>query len=276
MLPRWRSFAVARATVGLSLVAVILAASLGLIVITQPSSIIHPSTTTLTLTSISTSTQITTATTTITSLLAQNSTQTLPAGCSGNSVSGYAVGTVEVGANSPAIICVQLYEFNATSPTVANPTGFISIGGFSPFSPEQQVNGLSNFTITASSDSVTLGGPTNANEGIVVALAITAKPGTSGTYWVYMTGGNSNSEQTNPPAGTLLALYLADEVGENIAPTGVLVAGTGQPDYVPSGVTEVGQGARNCTSSFTIQGVAYDICPDIIYYRITNVTNSTQ
>lgn len=266
----------ARSTIALSLVALVLAATLGLVVIAQPTSVIHPSTTTLTLTSTSTSTQTTTATTTVTTLSTQTVTQTLPAGCSGNSVSEYDTGTLEVGTSSPAIICVQLYEFNATSPIVLNPTGFISIGGFSPFTQGQQVNGLSNFTITASSDSVELGGPTDANEGIVVALAITAKPGTSGTYWVYMTGGNSNSEQTAPPAGTLLALYLAGEAGEQGPPNGILVAGTGQPDYVPSGVTFGGPGIYNCTSSFTIQGVAYDICPDAMYYRITDVSNSTQ
>ena len=40
----------------------------------------------------------------------------------------------------------------------------------------------SNFTITASSANITLGGPQNLNEGILVEYSIHANPNSSGTY----------------------------------------------------------------------------------------------
>jgi hypothetical protein len=157
------------------------------------------------------------------------------------------------------MICVQLYEFDATSPVVLNPNSLISITGVDP-ATEKSFNGLSNFTIAASSNSVELGGPTNANEGIVVALSITAKPGASGTYWAEVI------------QGARQGLHLEDNGAREGGPNGILVAGTGQPDYVPSNVIELPLFLGGCTSAFHIQGVAYDICPDMLYYRFIAMT----
>lgn len=88
---------------------------------------------------------------------------------------------------------------------------------------------------------------------------ITAKPGISGTYWFQIQH----------------AWYLEGAGATEAGPNGVLVAGTGQPDYVPSTSTilplEVG-----CTSPFNVPGVGSSICASVLYYRITDVTNSTQ
>jgi hypothetical protein len=275
VIPRQRRrFAIARATIGLSLVALVLAGALGLVIIDQASSLIRPVTTTLRLTETVTSTG--TLTTTVTSVSTQSITQVVPAGCSGsgNAVSGYWFGDLAVGTtSSPAIICLQLYEFNATSPITVDPASLIAISGPNPVSG-QTINGASNFTISASSNSIELGGPTNASEGVIVALSITAKPGASGTYWATVQQGYR--EETAVPQGVQEGLYLAGNGGgEYGGPNGILVAGTGQPDYVPSNVL-ISPLERVCTSpAFHIQGVAYNICPDMLYYRVIAATNST-
>jgi hypothetical protein len=276
VIPRQRRrLAIARATIGLSLVALVLAGALGLVIIDQASSLIRPVTTTLRLTETVTSTG--TLTTTVTSVSTQPITQVVPAGCSGggNAVSGYWFGDLAVGTiTSSAIICLQLYEFNATSPITVDPAGLIAISGVNSLISEQMVNGASNFTITSSSNSLELGGPTNANEGVVVALSVTAKPGASGTYWATVQQGYR--EVTAVPQGVQEGLYLAGNNGggERDGPNGILVAGTGQPDYATNlGFSPV---VLECTTSaFHIQGVAYNVCPDMLYYRVIAATNST-
>ncbi|MGH9918807.1 MAG: hypothetical protein ACRD6W_08075 [Nitrososphaerales archaeon] len=240
--------------------------------------------TTFTSTSTSTSTQTTTATststatTTVTSLSTQTVTQTLPAQCLGGGsnssfVSDGYFGTLNVGASSPAIICLQLYEFDANSSFVVNATRLINIEGVN-LETGQTFHGFSNFTITASSGSIDLGGPTNANEGIVVALAITAKPGASGTYWWFVTQGQNPPETAVPTdLGYQQALYLSDQGGADGGPYGLLVAGTGQPEYASG---DFFGGYLGCTAGFHIQGVSYNICPDNLYFRIIGATNSTQ
>jgi hypothetical protein len=229
------------------------------------------STTTATLTTTLTGTSTTTTilTTTVTSVSTQSVTQTIPAGCSGNSTSGY-FGTLDVGTSSPAIICLQLYEFDANSSIVLSPASLIAISGSNPVSGQPIYGASLNFTITPSPNSVDLGGPTDANEGVVVALYITAKPGASGTYWGEVEQGALEGALQGGRPG----LYLTPQGGEEGGPNGVLVAGTGQPDYVPSNVTEEPL-FLDCTSDFHIQGFAFDVCPDMLYYRFLAVTNST-
>jgi len=77
MVPRRRRFAISSATIGLSLVVLVLAAALGLVIIAEPSAVVHPSTTTLTETSTSSST--TTATQTTTLIIEKNTTLTTSA-----------------------------------------------------------------------------------------------------------------------------------------------------------------------------------------------------
>jgi hypothetical protein len=282
MSPQRRRSAIARTTIGLSLVALVLAGALGLVV-SQPSSLMRPVTTTVrgtttltstetvtsTGTSTTTATSTTTSTTTVTSVSTQSVTETLPEGCSGSTASGY-FGTLDVGTSSPATICLQLYEFDATSPITVDPAGLIAISGSDPVSGRPIYGASLNFTITSSSSSVDLGGPTDANEGILVALYITAKPGASGAYWAEVEQGVLQGALGGGQPG----LYLTSQGGEEGGPNGVLVAGTGQPDYVPSNVIEMPI-YLDCTSAFHIQGYAFDICPDMLYYRLIAATNST-
>jgi hypothetical protein len=185
-------------------------------------------------------------TTAVTSVSTQSITQVVPAGCSGNgnAVSGYWFGDLAVGTtSSPAIICLQLYEFNATSPITVDLATLIAISSVNPVG-EQTINGASNFTIAAaaSSNTIELRGPTNANEGVIVAISITANPGASGTYWANVQQGGQD------------AWYLAGQGGEKGGPSGILVAGTGQPDYVPSNVLISPVELACPTSTFHIQG----------------------
>jgi hypothetical protein len=227
------------------------------------------STETLMSTITSTTTSTSTATITVASLSTQTFTQTLPAQCLGNPASTGAFAMLYAGTSSPAVVCLQLYEFDSNSSIVLNPATLLTIEGFSPSSGQAIVDPAANFTITASSGSIELGGPTNANEGIVVALSITAKPGASGTYWVQVRQGVLEGAVQGGEVG----LYLTGQGGEE-GLRFVLVAGTGQPDYV-SNVVEMPL-YLSCTSSFTIPGEPYNICPDYLYYRIIGMTNSTQ
>jgi hypothetical protein len=92
----------------------------------------------------------------------------------------FPIGTVFAGTRSPAIICLQLYYF-AASPETFNVTGALSIKAQQSAQGGRQFNGEANFTVVASQAQVVLGGPANENEGTVVAYAVTAKPGASGT-----------------------------------------------------------------------------------------------
>jgi len=226
-------------------------------------------TSTQTVTSTDTSTSTAILTTTVTSVSTQSAIQALPAGCSGNSTSGY-FGTLDVGTSSRAIICLQLYEFDANSSIILNPASLLAISGSNPVSGQPIYGASLNFTITPSPSSVDLGGPTDANEGIVVALSITAKPGASGTYEAEVEQGATEGALQGGQPG----LYLTPQGGEEGGTNGVLVAGTGQPDYVPSNVI-VEPLYLDCTSAFHIQGFAFDACPDMLYYRFVSVTNST-
>ena len=216
------------------------------------------STTTVTKTSVTTTTVTTTSTSVMTTTVTTStSVMTLPAGCSTFKSYGYSFGTLVAGAASPAIMCVQVYRFNSTSPFVVNATSLLEIWGVR--SGAQLVDAAANFTITASVDKLTLGGPTNANEGAVVAFAITANAGASGTYQLGVQGFHLESQPTM------------------CGPNGDLVAGSGQPSYSPSG------GEQLCiiwnTSagvSFSIPGISYAVPANVLCYRIISLTNSTQ
>ena len=84
-----------------------------------------------TLTSVMTSTETTTSTSTTTTTETTTTTSevTLPAGCLPYQSNGYSSGTLVAGTSSPAIICVQVYWFNSTSPIVLNATSLLQIEG---------------------------------------------------------------------------------------------------------------------------------------------------
>jgi len=187
----------------------------------------------------------------------------LPAGCLPSQSNGYSSGTLVAGTTSQAIICVQVYWFNSTTPLVLNVTSLLQIEGCegcgtTPGEGEQLPDAGANFTIAASVDQLTLGGPVSAGEGTVLAYSITAKPGASGTYWLAVQG----------------AQLAKDELYEG-GPNGNLVAGNGQPSYVPPG-GEIMPIIISGGTSFTVPGVGYTVPAGILCYRIISLTNSTQ
>ncbi len=221
------------------------------------------SVTTTTETSTLTSLTIATATSTSTSITTATETTTttseviLPAGCLPSQSNAYSSGTLVAGTSSPAIICVQVYWFNSTSPMALNATSLLEIEGNPP-------DPAANFTVAASTDQLTLGGPSNAGEGTVLAYSITAKAGASGTYWLRV-GGSTWSQ------GVQLGSSELQECGYNYD----LVAGNGQPNYVVGDVSlciDISGGEP----TFSIPGVGYTVPAGILCYRIISLTNSTQ
>ncbi|MGH9918246.1 MAG: hypothetical protein ACRD6W_05160 [Nitrososphaerales archaeon] len=161
--------------------------------------------------------------------------------------------TVVAGGSSPAVICLQLYDFNSTSPIVLNTTSLLSILG-----PGPSGSGAENFTITTSQDQLTMGGPSNLNEGTIVAYAITAQPGASGTYGLHI-----NAWQIN-------------QGGEECGLEGILIAGTGQPDYT-KGITSLCIYLEVPTPTpYSIPGVNYNIGSNEVYFKMVDALNSTQ
>jgi len=184
--------------------------------------------------------------------------------CPASQSYGYSSGTLVAGTSSPAIICVQVYWFNSTSAMLlANPESILQIEG--------PVSGASNFTVTAylpgcvSACQVFLGGPTNIGEGTILALAITAKPGASGTYQLGV---------AQSPRGFQLGSGGPFYCG----PNGDLVAGNGQPNYMPSAETQicVTMIAGANSTQFSIPGLSYTVPGGVLLYRIIGLTNSTQ
>jgi hypothetical protein len=211
------------------------------------------STSVTTATETSTSTSITTATETTTT----TSDVILPAGCSPSQNNGYSSGTLVAGTSSPAIICVQVYWFNSTTPIVLNATSLLEIEG-------NPANPAANFTVAASTDQLTVGGLANAGEGTVLAYSITAKAGASGTYWLRV-GGSTWSQ------GVQLGSLELQECGYNYG----LVAGNGQPNYT-AGMTSLCIAIISGGQQFGIPGVSYTVPAGYLCYRIISLSNSTQ
>jgi hypothetical protein len=238
-------------------------------------------TSTETMTSTSTSVTISTETTNSTSVttdyipINDSGDSALLADCVPTELYGFpANGALVAGPSSPAIICVRVYWFNSTAPFVLNTTSLLQIGGYAQAGAGQPFDGGMNFTVTASVDQLLLGGSTNANEGTILAFAITAKPGASGTYQLAV---------AQSPRGFQLGSGQPYYCG----PNGDLVAGTGQPDYVPSSITRLcSDVVTSGTNSFSIPGVGPDcehengceqqVPAGVLFYKIISVTNSTQ
>jgi len=154
---------------------------------------------------------------------------------------------------------MQLYEFNSTSPIVVNVTSLLSVQGRQAVGAGfASVPSGGNFTIAASLDQILLGGPSNINEGSVVAFTITAKPGASGTYDLGIRGMEAAGSE---PMGC--------------GDFGSLLAGSGQPNYAIIGGC-ITYSTTNANPPFTIPGVSYNILSNDLYFRIVTLTNSTQ
>ena len=175
--------------------------------------------------------------------------------------------TLVAGTSSPIIICVKLYEFNSSSPILLNLTSLLYIQG-SESAGFNESSGDGNFTVTASQNQLLIGGPSNANEGIVVGYSVTAKPGASGTYGVGLPGWLVGSD-----GGPVFGSGCTD---------GELVAGNGSPSYVLGGEcldcvsTSSGSSAQSTSSqSFTIPGAGC-VGDNTLMWGVIKVVNSTQ
>jgi hypothetical protein len=197
----------------------------------------------------------------------------LLADCASTQANVHRIGTVVAETSSPVIICVQLYEFNSTAPILLNVTSLLLIESSRPTQGnggDGLSNGAGNFTVVGSQNQLLLGGPSNINEGTVVAYAITARPGASGTYTLAIPGWDVGDSGGGGPL--------------RCAESGDLVTGSGQPDYEIIGgcifeYTTSSPGSptiTNSTQSFQIPGVNYGIMSDNLYFKIIDATNSTQ
>jgi hypothetical protein len=188
--------------------------------------------------------------------------QTLPVECSNISYPSVN-GDVLVGTNSPAIICLQLYYYDPFAPLTLNMTAFLDIYAVQYGNGTvRSFDGDSNFTFTASQDQLVLGGPTNENEGVVVAVAITAKQGASGTYEL-----NLRSQVQ----GGLYAFRLGGGSVEICGDYGEITAGNGMPDYSPGIHCSI---SIPNPSPWKVPGLPYDLDSGNTYFRIIAEGNS--
>jgi hypothetical protein len=232
--------------------------------LTSTSTLTQTTTVTSSTTSTETTTSIRTQTTALTTTSTSYSTSyaLLPAACASADSSYFAgtgAGTVVVGASSPAIVCLQLYDFNLTSPIVLNTTSLLSI----PLRLPPAKAGGGNFTIATSQDELTMGGPSDLNEGTIVAYSITANPGASGTYFLWANGFNVSGDSYGD--------------GPQVpCPIGVVIAGTGTPSYLTT--TEgCGYAGGSPIEPFSIPGFNYtQLQSNQLYFKIVDSLNSTQ
>jgi len=175
---------------------------------------------------------------------------------------GLLFGAVLTG-NSPAIICIQFYYYNSASPTTLDLSGLLSIDSTATS------NAAQNFTLETSQSQLVIGGFSDQNEGAIVAFAITANAGASGTYGI----GVSSS------LGLTFMISPSDpvECGEY----GELVAGNGQPYYFPVGgcltyTSSSSSGSNGSSDYHTISGIQYPLLNGNLYFRIVGVINSTK
>jgi hypothetical protein len=171
-------------------------------------------------------------------------------------LSGLLLGAVTVGTNTPAVICVQYYSFSAVPTTLATSMMIQAAQGNRSFS------GDSNFTVSASANHLVFGGPQDEDEGAVVAFAVMAKPGASGTYELVFSG-NYMLAPMEPAE-----CYYYD----------TLVAGNGSPLYTNTNFDPCITYAITGTTIgnlLSIPGIQYPILTDTLYFRIVGVINST-
>jgi hypothetical protein len=188
-------------------------------------------------------------------------------------VYGSGFGTVTAGTASPALLCVQLYYYSDLVPLTINLTGALSIRALqyvfdSGVANSRTFDGAKNFTITASQSEVTVGGPANESEGVVVAYAVTADGGASGTYPLGLSFTNTLSEWAFGSQGP-----------ESCGTYGQLVAGSGKPNYdqgMGGCVTYDTQGfTTGSQGGVTVPGVSFPLIKGDLYFGATAVSSST-
>lgn len=82
--------------------------------------------------------------------------------------------------NSDIYICVRLFFYNSTTASI-NPISVISLSEMTN-NGEYRNNAMSNFTVSASPANITIGGPSNANEGAEAIYTIHSNSNSNGTY----------------------------------------------------------------------------------------------
>lgn len=277
MAPRTRALSATTAT--LLVVIVVLAGSLVFVTLT-PQPVSH-STVTITQAHTMTTTETTTVILTPTTPSNTNASTdaALLATCSQAQGPPPGIWKLAVNTNSAAVICFQLYYYSSTAPLSLNLSQALSIQALQYIANgsvnyPRSFSGASNFTLVASQNQLTIGGPSSANEGTTIAYALTAKPGASGTYWLSFLASNGLRAYMASPQEPLSCAFY-----------GELVAGTGQPGYTQGfngciTYTTTSQtstsAATNSTSGNTVPGIPYPLLNGNIYFRITGMRNSTQ
>jgi len=128
-----------------------------------------------------------------------------------------------VSGSSTALLCVRVYYFNSTNAIDYNFTKSLGIAGFK-YPPNAQpigFGGEANFTVTPTQDEITLGGPSNENEGAVIGWAISAQPGASGSYELDF--------------GAQVIDLFGPHDALDCGSYGTLAAGNGEPSYLLQG-----------------------------------------
>lgn len=185
---------------------------------------------------------------------------------------------VTSGTSSPAVICLQLYYYSQNALTL-NLSNVLTIQAIyyiqnGSIGIPRSFSGSPNFTVTPSQSQIVLGGPSNENEGIVVAFSIVSNAGASGTYEVGIFGS---------PA---LDHWMLGSEPEQCGYYGELIAGNGQPNYAQPAFngcityTVTSGNSTESTSSIslyhTVPGIPYQLVNGDLYFRIVGVTNATQ
>lgn len=230
---------------------------------------------TLSTVSLSTLTQNVTITSTATKTLMSTYTESpLAAACSGpTSVGVGSYPKLHVGTNATLLLCARVYYFDSNATRVLNVSQALGITGWEN-NPQTGFSGRSNFTIVPSQNELVVGGPNNENEGAVIAWAIKAKPGASGSYQLGFSADYILNQGEDAQCG--------------VGSTGEVIAGTGHPSYLFTGFsgcileTFLGTPPRNSTK-YTVINVERSgfignevLTNGATYFLLTDYTESVQ
>jgi|SRR5579862_9839792 len=155
-----------------------------LVIGTVSGSVLFPVTKTVSITENTTNVFTTTETfvTVVSTILVSNTVISCPENYPNGTTSLDAM--ISLNENSTGYLCVRYYYFNSSASMSINTSSVFGIAGYRTFNSTYS-NGFDaspNFTITASPEELTLGGPQNLSEGSFVLYTIHAKPNSSGTY----------------------------------------------------------------------------------------------
>jgi hypothetical protein len=184
---------------------------------------------------------------------------------------GNGFGTVTAGSASPALLCVQLYYYSDLAPLTINLTSALSIQALqyvfdNGVGNPRTFDGAKNFTISASQPEVTIGGPANESEGVVVAYEVAAKAGASGTYPIALSF-----------TSTLSEWMFGSQEPESCGTYGQLVAGNGQPNYDQGFGSCITYDTQNFTTGspggIAVPGVPYQLIKGDLYFAVTGMSS---